>query len=46
MYQIYIATYFEGTFSPYSKPIIYGEKGSAAANFASSKGLSFKIIKN
>lgn len=36
----------EGTFSPYSKPIIYGEKGSAAANFASSKSLSFKIIKN
>lgn len=30
----------------YSHPVIYGEKGSAAANFASSKGLTFKLIEN
>lgn len=30
----------------YSRPVIYGVKGSAAANFASSKGLSFKLVEN
>lgn len=36
----------EGTFAAYAKPTIYGEKGSAAASFASSKGLTFKLIEN
>lgn len=30
----------------YSHPTIYGEKGSNAASFASSKGLTFKLIEN
>lgn len=30
----------------YSHPTIYGEKGSNAASFASSKGLVFKLIEN
>lgn len=29
-----------------AKPVIYGEKASEAANFASSKGLIFKLIEN
>lgn len=36
----------EGGFDSHSSPTIYGEKASEAANFASSKGLTFKIIEN
>lgn len=36
----------EGTFDAYARPTIYGEKGSEAAKFASSKGLEFKLIEN
>lgn len=36
----------EGTFAGYSRPTIYGEKGSRAASFASSKGLEFKLIED
>ena len=36
----------EGRLKAYSTPTIYGEKGSEAAKFASSKGLTFKIMEN
>lgn len=36
----------EGSFDAYARPTIYGEKGSEAAKFASSKGLEFKLIEN
>mgnify|MGYP002733144164 CR=1 FL=1 len=36
----------EGGFANYARPTIYGEKGSRAASFASSKGLEFKLIDN
>lgn len=32
--------------SGYAKPTIYGEAGTAAARFASSKGLTFKLLEN
>lgn len=44
--EIHSNIFGEGTFADYARPTIYGEKGSKAASFASSKGLDFKLIEN